>query len=264
MEDKYIWSENYLLSQRYSKEVVDKYFHIDEEIIKRTKQELFESFNKTKEKNRKCIYLVGQPGCGKSTTMKNDEYNSYIILDIDSYRALYPYRDELVAIIKENHKFNELPTENTEGRDFTNFTRKFIGLLMDELFEWCVSNGYNIALQKHMATYDAHESSFKDLKELGYETKVFLPSVSSKVSWERCIQRNAVNNLSLNTVSKDFHDKSVASISETITGIAKHYVFEDKLIKEIKIFKDKEITIINDDDVINYDELKLYIEENLK
>lgn len=135
---------------------------------------------------------------------------------------------------------------------------------MDKLFEECIRNGYDVALQTQFSTYSFLEDTFKKLNSLGYEIKIYLPLVSSKVSWERCVKRNAINNLCLNTVAKEFHDKNVSALPDVIADMFKHYIVNEHLISEIRIFKDEDILVINEDSIIDYNELRNYIYENLK
>ena len=259
---KYEWSEAYLLGQGYSKKQVDKYFHIDDAKINDIKNMLLQDITKGVPRERKCLTLFGQPGSGKSTYMRNNHLNDYIVIDIDDLRRLYPYREELIDIINQNHQNNaDIPPENTKGRDFTNFTRKFVGILTDDLLNECIHQEYNIAWQKHASEYKALEATFNNLKAYGYEIQMVLVMVPAAVSWERCQRRNVLNDMVTNTVAKDFHDGYVAKIPQAIVDIIKHYIFDQPYVSKMDFVSETSdmITVTSDTDV-DYDKLKEYVE----
>ena len=260
---KYEWSENYLLSQGYKKEDVDKFFHIDKNVIVDAKQKILGQVIKDKKQERKCLFLFGQPGCGKSTYMKNKVFDSFVVLDIDEFRESYPFKQEIVSLIDENHKNNTHPKENSKGRDFTNFTRKFIGVLIDELLDECISQGYNIALQKHVSSYKDFESVFKKLNLNKYEINVIFLLVNGKISWQRCRERNEKNDMILNTVAKDFHDNYLQSLSQTVVDVALHYVYETSMVNKMDIVRDEEVVILDKNTEFDYLKIKNYIDSHL-
>ena len=141
------------------------------------------------------------------------------------------------------------------GRDFTNFTRRFMGLIFDELFAACVKHGYNITMQKHASNYKDLEALFKNLSKNKYQTNIVLVLVPARVSWERCEKRNQINNMTLNTVSKDFHDGYIEKIPQTIVDLVYNYIFKHSYIESLEIVGEKEkITI---DKNSNFDSLAL-------
>ena len=188
---------------------------------------------------KKLILLFGQPGCGKSTYMNKNVINDYVILDIDTYREFHPYKKEIINLINKNHQQNTLLEQNSPGRDFSNFTRKFIGILFDEIFEECIKQGYNIALQKHASNYKDLENFLKKLYNNDYGTNFILPLISSKISWERCKKRNIINDMVLNTVPKEFHDGYVSKIPQTVIDIIENYILKEGYISKMEIIRKK-------------------------
>lgn len=262
--EKYVWSENYLINQGYNKVDIDKYFNIKLEIIKKIKNEIFTECTINKKREKKLILLFGQPGCGKSTYMNKNAIDDYVILDIDTYREFHPYKNEIINIINKNHEENKLPEKNSPGRDFTNFTRRFIGILFDEIFEECIKQGYNIALQKHASNYKDLEKLLKKLQNNDYETSFILPLISSKISWERCKKRNIINDMVLNTVPKEFHDNYVSKIPQTVIDIIENYILKEGYISKIEIINNKQIIIINKNTDFDANFIKKYISDNLE
>lgn len=262
--DKYIWSENYLRSQGYSEYDINKYFNIDKECINEIKNQIFIKCSTKKKMEKKLILLFGQPGCGKSTYMNKNVINEYVILDIDIYREFHPYKKEIINLINKNHQQNVLPEQNSPGRDFTNFTRRFIGILFDEIFEECIKQGYNIALQKHASNYKDLENLLKKLYNNDYETNFILPLISSKISWERCKKRNIINDMLLNTVPKEFHDGYVSKIPQTVIDIIENYILKEGYISEMEIINNKKKIIISKNTDFDASAIQKYILDNLE
>ena len=261
--DKYIWSENYLTNQGYSINDIDKYFNIELNIINEIKKELFSKIVKNKTKDKKLTLVFGQPGCGKTTYLNSEEFIHYVILDIDTYREFHPFKNEIIDLINNNHQKNTIPEQNSPGRDFTNFTRKFIGILFDELFDECIKKGYNIALQKNISDYKSIEPILEKLRRHSYETTLVLPLVESKKSWERCQIRNKINNMKLNTVSKDFHDNYVNKLPQLVVELIENHILINKYIEKIELIYNNKKTIIDRNCVFEPEIIKDYISKKL-
>lgn len=262
---KYEWSENYLLSQGYSKQEINRYFHIDSDVITDIMNDLLHNMGHSASRDRKCLTLFGQPGCGKSTYMKNNHIDNYVVIDIDDLRKLYPHREALIKVINHNHNTNDnIPLENTMGRDYTNFTRKFVGVLTDNLLNECIKQGYNIAWQKHASDYKALEDIFKHLRNNHYTIDMVLVLVDADVSWRRCQNRNQLNDMVMNTVSKDFHDSYVAKIPQAIVDIIAHYIVADSYVSKLEIVDmDGSIMTIDRSTNLDYDRIRNYVKTTL-
>lgn len=257
---KYEWSENYILSQGYDKQAVDKFFRVDKSLICKIEEQVFTKLTKDKSFDRKCSVFFGQPGAGKSTYMrKNNRFSSYVVLDLDELRKEYPFRDELITLIYENHKTHEHAAENTPGRDFTNFTRKFIGELFDNLFSHCVKLGCNIALQKHASEPEKLENLFKLLNDEGYETELILLIVPGNVSWERCENRNKQNDMLMNTVPKSFHDDYVQKIPKAFTDNILYFMMEKSYVKSTEIVSTNNELKIDKNSKMDYKAIENYL-----
>ena len=261
-EKHILWSENYLLTQGYSREIIDKYFYVDNDLVKKAAESLFCKIVKNKKKERKALLLFGQPGSGKSTYIKNNA-SDFVVLDLDEFRLYHPYKEDIVSVIEANHSNNILPVENTKGRDFTNFTRRFIGLVFDMLLDKCVSEGYNVAMQKHASSYSDLESLFKFLVVNNYHTTFVSVVVSARTSWERCVKRNELNNMTLNTVSKDFHDNYINNMPQTIIDFILHYVYEQEYIENFKILSGENVINIDKTSKIDINYINQFVRDAL-
>ena len=93
-------------------------------ILNELKARIF--FNKSSENNPSIMFVVGQPGCGKTTFIQNTDLSSYTNINSDDYRSLSKYSDEIL---------DTYPTYYTK---FTNFDAHLWGV---ELFSYALSNG---------------------------------------------------------------------------------------------------------------------------
>lgn len=89
------------------------------------------------------MFVVGQPGCGKTTFIQNTDLSSYTNINSDDYRSLSKYSDEI---------FDTYPTYYTK---FTNFDAHLWG---DELFSYAMSNGYSVLREKAPVDYSLLET----------------------------------------------------------------------------------------------------------
>lgn len=98
--------------------------------------------NKTSEKNPSIMFVIGQPGCGKTTFIQNTNLFNYIVINSDDYRQFSKYSEEILA---------KYPTYYTK---FTNFDAHLWG---DELFSYAISNGYSVLREKAPVDYSLLE-----------------------------------------------------------------------------------------------------------
>ena len=110
-------------------------------ILNELKARIF--FNKSSENNPSIMFVVGQPGCGKTTFIQNTDLSSYTNINSDDYRSLSKYSDEIL---------DTYPTYYTK---FTNFDAHLWG---DELFSYAMSNGYSVLREKAPVDYSLFET----------------------------------------------------------------------------------------------------------
>lgn len=99
--------------------------------------------NKTSEQNPSIMFVIGQPGCGKTTFIQNTDLSSYTNINSDDYRGLNKYSDEIL---------DKYPTYYTK---FTNFDAHLWG---DELFSYAINNGYSVLREKAPVDYSLLET----------------------------------------------------------------------------------------------------------
>lgn len=85
------------------------------------------------ENNPSIMFVVGQPGCGKTTYINNQDLSKYVIINSDDYRQLSKYSDEIL---------DKYPTSYAK---LTNYDAHLWG---DELFSYAMQNGYSVLREK--------------------------------------------------------------------------------------------------------------------
>lgn len=124
-------------------ELIEKYKLSREEhnaVLKLLKKDLFA--DKVYEKNPSIMFVVGQPGCGKTTYIKRTTLPKYIIINSDDYRCFSKYSNEILQ---------KYPTDYAK---LTNFDAHLWG---DELFNYAIQNGYSVLREKAPIDYSLLE-----------------------------------------------------------------------------------------------------------
>lgn len=124
-------------------ELIEKYKLSQEEhnkVLEILKKDLFS--NKESEKDPSIMFVVGQPGCGKTTFIKGENFSKYIIINSDDYRRFNKYSNEIL---------DNYPTDYAK---FTNFDAHLWG---DELFSYAIKNGYSVLREKAPTDYSLLE-----------------------------------------------------------------------------------------------------------
>lgn len=89
--------------------------------------------NSVTESNPSIMFVVGQPGCGKTTYINSENLSHYVIINSDDYRYLSKYSDEIL---------NKYPTSYAK---LTNYDAHLWG---DELFYYVMQNRYSVLREK--------------------------------------------------------------------------------------------------------------------
>ena len=100
-------------------------------ILEELKKRLF--FNRNLETIPSAMFVIGQPGCGKTTFIKRADVSNYTNINSDDYRILGRYCGEIL---------DKYPTYYTK---LTNFDAHLWG---DELFLYAINNGYSVLREK--------------------------------------------------------------------------------------------------------------------
>lgn len=88
------------------------------------------------------MFVVGQPGCGKTTFIRSTSLSKYIIINSDDYRRFSKYSNEIL---------DKYPT------DYAKFTNFDVHLWGDELFSYAIQNGYSVLREKAPTDYSLLE-----------------------------------------------------------------------------------------------------------
>lgn len=124
-------------------ELIEKYKLPQEEhdaVLELLKKDLFVGNNAEKEPS--IMFVVGQPGCGKTTFIKGSNLSNYIIINSDDYRRFSKYSNEIL---------DKYPTNYAK---LTNFDAHLWG---DELFSYAIQNGYSVLREKAPTDYSLLE-----------------------------------------------------------------------------------------------------------
>jgi len=130
--------ENYSLGQLIEKYKLSKEEH--NTVLELLKRNLFS--NRTIEEQPSIMFVVGQPGCGKTTFIKSLDLSKYIIINSDDYRSFSKYSKEILE---------KYPTYYTK---LTNFDAHLWG---DELFTYAIQHGYSVLREKAPTDYSILE-----------------------------------------------------------------------------------------------------------
>lgn len=124
-------------------QLIEKYILSKEEhdkILEVLKNKLF--VDKDSEERPSAVFVVGQPGCGKTTFIKNTNFSNYTIINSDDYRSFNKYSEEIL---------DKYPADYAK---FTNFDAHLWG---DELFTYAIQNGYSVLREKAPTDYSLLE-----------------------------------------------------------------------------------------------------------
>lgn len=120
-------------------ELIEKYKLTKEEhnnVLESLKKELF--MDKVAQENPCIIFVIGQPGCGKTTFIKSVDFSNCIIINSDYYRSFSKYSKEIL---------DKYPT------DYANLTNFDAHLWGDELLSYALENGYSVLREKSPIDY---------------------------------------------------------------------------------------------------------------
>lgn len=124
-------------------ELIEKYKLSQEEhnkVLEFLKKDLF--VGKIAEKDPSIMFVIGQPGCGKTTFIEESSLSKYIVINSDDYRSFSKYSNEILE---------KYPTDYAK---LTNFDAHLWG---DELFTYAIQNGYSVLREKAPIDYSLLE-----------------------------------------------------------------------------------------------------------
>lgn len=219
-----------LISRGYPREDVIRLSSYTKEEFDFAKSVAFSRITKdcTPVKNPICIYVGGQPGCGKSCLSLNIKNSAKNIVEIgiDNYRTYHPHYLEIEEYIKQHWKGKKESANDTPGNDIADFTHQFAGAMMDELVDMASkridNKSYNMVLEWGMREPSGPLKSMEDLKNKGYYTSVVFVCVNKDISLEACNIRADImkdNNHIIRKVPPVFHQLCVDTLPDSINRI---------------------------------------------
>lgn len=222
--------EKALISRGYSEEDVLRFSRVPENEIRIAADRIFNELteNVCPSEHPVCYYVGAQPGCGKSTMIRQiksgrlGEY--YVDLAMDDYRSFHPLYDELEELIERHWEDREETTDDMPGSDIADFTQNFSGQAVD-ILEEMVTTGeerYSILYEWAMRSSEEPLASMQRLKERGYEIMVNFIAVNKAVSLDACRTRAVIMNSKgrvFRAIPDFFHTLSVERIPDSCNEI---------------------------------------------
>lgn len=174
--------------------LIEKYKLSKEEhraILEKLKKNIFSE--KTPTNHPSVIFVIGQPGCGKTTFIQNADFANYININSDDYRHFSKYSDEILR---------EYPTYYAK---LTNFDAHLWG---DELFSYGIKNGYSVLREKAPVNYGLLEI----IKELSceYNLNIYVVTtgnITSLLATRERYEREILKNSRAKLSSIEAHNK---------------------------------------------------------
>lgn len=184
-----------------------------------------------------CIYLGGQPGCGKSTvsmTIKETfNLGGIVEIGIDNYRTYHPNYLEIERAIKKHWEGKTTTDNDSPGNDIADFTHNFAGRMTDILQVLISDKKFNIAMEWGMRTPEGPLATMRSLKEKGYKNIVNFIAVHKDVSLEACkIRADVMNDYRhiVRRVPNYFHELACSTIADSAKTIYEEGFVKNKTV----------------------------------
>lgn len=202
--------------------------------------------NCSRTSNPICIFVGGQPGCGKSTISRKlrntKSSNGLLDISLDNYRSYHPNYLEIEECIKKHWEGKKETENDTKGNDVADFTHNFASVMSDAVLDETtkIVNGkaYNIVLEWGMRTPEVPLERMRDLKEKGYTNIVDFIIVHKDTSKEACkIRADIMNNFShiIRRVPDYFHDLCISTLPKSAKTIFKEGYEKERIIDRIML-----------------------------
>lgn len=243
-------------------DLISKYKLSEEEhkkVLESLKKEIF--INMISEKNPSIMFVIGQPGCGKTTYIEKNNLSKYIVINSDNYRKFNKYSKEIL---------DKYPTEYSK---LTNYDAHLWG---DELFNYAIQNSYTVLREKAPT-----DLSLLDLIKTipdNYEVVinvVIRGNLSSLLATRERYEQELMekNNAKLSNIES--HNKCYNLLPEFISrclllGVKVNYVTAEDYKYNIITVKDNYLDILkklrqksNNKAILNYDRRMKTIKESM-
>lgn len=239
--DRYTDKFEYLVDNGYDRQILDKYFYVDDEVINSVVNEIFNDFVNDCMPISKpnCLIVGGQPGCGKSCYCNNflESNSNYIYVNLDNYRVFHPYYDEIRKMIINKWGDADGISEKSPSNDLANITHYFVVRVNDLLVEKLSKSGYNILLEWNLRYPEGPLELVDNLFSLGYVNDIIVVLTSRNTSFEACNFRYDVikkfDRLA-RRVPKSFHDLCTDNLAYSVGEIERVGMFDKNIINSIR------------------------------
>ena len=220
--------EEALVQRGYDPEEVLKLSSFTEDDVEKKKQIIINRITKGCNivDNPICIYLGGQPGCGKSTTSrrlrKSKHEDGLVDVSLDNYRSYHPNYLEIEECIRRHWVGREETDNDTMGNDIADFTHNFAGLMSDKVLDYLRDRKYNIVLEWGMRNPGGPIDRMKNMKENGYTNIVNFILVHKDISKAACrLRANVMNNFNhiIRRVPDYFHESCISTLPKSAKEI---------------------------------------------
>lgn len=177
--------------------------------------------NKTPVSSPIAITLGGQPGAGKSNLYeiaKKRFANNIVELDLDQFRIYHPYYWQIKKIYGKKDAIKTNP-----------FAFKMVDILIEEFS----AQKYNLIIESSLNSPYSALSNGKNMPPKGYKVELQIMATPKEISWQGTIDRyknDIKNRKSSRSVSKEFHDRVVSNICNSLEIVQKSGLMSNILI----------------------------------
>lgn len=156
-------------------------------------------------KNKKAYILGGQPGCGKSSFITNNQaqsdIQSAIPINGDDYRAFHPSYEQIAS---------------TDIVNMPNRTQPFVNSVVETMIDILSDENYNLIIEGTLRTAKVPQTTCAKLKEKGYDTSLIVVACNVETSWLSTLSR--AENMAKNGIYPRF--VPIENYNNTISSIA--------------------------------------------
>ena len=163
------------------------------------------------------IYVVGQPGSGKTTLSKykkaqyNERNEAVVEVGADKIATYHKYYEEIVRLFTPDVGYM--------------LTRQFVKVASPIIYKSLRENKLNIIRESSLSKGESDYAKIKDFKDKGYQVEIDVVAVDKFESFLCCIERKiellSIDEDSQHGVSRENHDRMYEPIVHELEEIEK-------------------------------------------